>query len=99
MQSIAWHPKRDGILATGGGYPDKSIRVWDVSDAVVEGGSEESSLKHMVSCRQGITSLSWHDFSTANSDCSELLSTHSNMISEAAEEVYAENKMSLWQVD
>lgn len=51
MQAIAWHPTRDGLLATGGGYHDKSIRVWDVSDSVVEGDSEENPLKHTFSCR------------------------------------------------
>jgi len=45
MQALAWHPKRDGIIATGGGNPDKSIRVWDVSDNVIT-SQEESSFKH-----------------------------------------------------
>ena len=56
-----------------------------------------TELKHALYCRQGITSLSWHDFSGNRNDnfCSEIVSTHADLASADC----SENKMALWQVN
>lgn len=30
VKAIAWHPRRRGVLVTGGGAVDRTLRVWDV---------------------------------------------------------------------
>lgn len=96
MQAMAWHPSKDGIFATGGCSPDKFIRVWDFSRSTstppINDDEDSNELKHTIYCRQGITSLSWHDFSNGNDFCSEMVSTHADLYSGDC----GENKMTIW---
>ena len=89
VQSIAWHPRQEGLLATGAPEPDKLIKIWDLNS--------ERVLEYIMRCQNGISSMSWHDFSSSNTtnlgskshQTSELVSSHFN----------ESNKLTLWQVD
>lgn len=96
---MAWHPRKQGLLATGCVSPDNKIRVWDIDPLmnVTDEAQYEnmaSPLKHVMGCLQGVTSLSWHDFSNkSNGFQSELLSSHASL--DNLNEI-DENKLALW---
>ena len=88
--AMAWHPNQEGLLATGSVDPECFIRLFDLNKCQPgDARDDDSAIQHSIKCLNGITSLSWHDFSDGQNFCSELVSTH----------LHEENKLTLWQVD
>ncbi|CDW76425.1 wd40 repeat-containing protein [Stylonychia lemnae] len=92
VKALAWSPNYEGLLATGGGYDDQIIRVWNfkVSQEVV----------HTLRCSSPITSLNWRKTKLKTNKqkiledfnmnfCEELITTHGEPF----------NEMKLWQVN
>ncbi|KAL4077754.1 WD40-repeat-containing domain protein [Scleroderma citrinum] len=61
VKSISWAPWQDGLLATGGLFPDGKIQLWSIHKAT-------TSLT--INTSTNITSLHW------SPHCKEILSTH-----------------------
>jgi cell division cycle protein 20 (cofactor of APC complex) len=64
VKALAWHPRRKGLLASGGGTHDCTLRLWDTERAVckraVETGSQVASV---VWNRQGTELVTSHGYS------------------------------------
>lgn len=67
VKALAWCPWRNGILATGGGTKDKTIKIWDVKDNKLEMtrhvDSQVSGLHYGLKYRELIST---HGFSDNN---------------------------------
>ncbi|KIJ64387.1 hypothetical protein HYDPIDRAFT_112395 [Hydnomerulius pinastri MD-312] len=64
VKAISWSPWQSGLIATGGGFPDGAIQIFDVNKLSV------SSPPLVIKTFTNITSLHW------SPHCKELLSTH-----------------------
>ncbi len=64
VKALAWHPRRKGLLASGGGSTDCTLRLWDTDRAVckraVETGSQVASV---VWNTQGTELVTAHGYS------------------------------------
>ena len=64
VKALAWHPRRKGLLASGGGTNDCTLRLWDTEKAIckraVETGSQVASV---VWNRQGTELVTSHGYS------------------------------------
>lgn len=60
VKAMSWCPWRSGILATGGGTKDKSIKVWDVESGIkmkdVETSSQVCTLNYVEKYKELISS-------------------------------------------
>ncbi|KAH7882776.1 WD40-repeat-containing domain protein [Phlebopus sp. FC_14] len=64
VKAISWSPWQNGLIATGGGYPDGSIQIWDINKI------SATVRPRLIRTYTTTTSLHW------SPHCKELLSTH-----------------------
>lgn len=63
VKGVAWHPAKSGLLTSGGGTDDRSIKIWNTSSnelvKTVDTGSQVCSLMYI---REGDSLVSSHGF-------------------------------------
>ena len=58
MKAVAWCPWQAGILATGGGTADKTIKIWNMnSGTMVKSVDAKSQVSNLTEPRSELTNF------------------------------------------
>lgn len=63
VKGVAWHPGKSGILTSGGGTEDRSIKMWNTSsNELVKSVDTGSQVCNLMYIRKGESLISSHGF-------------------------------------
>ncbi len=63
VKGVAWHPTKSGVLASGGGTEDRSIKIWNTSsNQLVKSVDTGSQVCNLMYIKDGQSLVSTHGF-------------------------------------
>ena len=63
VKGIAWHPTKNGIIASGGGTEDRSIKIWNISsNELVKTTDTGSQVCNLMYIKDGQKLVGTHGF-------------------------------------